>query len=176
MFLIPIGIIFLALASYLLYKKLRPQMLRKRLLSNHSDQLPDFIDCLKQSHWETNHLKEEDLKTICEHALTLSLEKTWGKGMTRESILKESIQASLPLLSRKTNLYPSVTHIESTKPFSFWLHFHELQFSSERSGIDLKELNGDFTTLSELYFKDHNALKRESSKLFIILDSYFQFY
>gem|GEM_PF-6092725 len=116
--------------------------MRKRLLSKNSDQLPKFKSYLKQSHFDTNHLKEEELKTICEHALTLSLEKTWGKGMTRESIIKESIQASLPLLSRNTNLYPTVTHIESAKPFSFWLHYHELQFTSERSGLILPTFNG----------------------------------
>lgn len=176
MIFIPIALVFLFLAGYLLYKNYLPQWQRQKAFEKNADLLPLFHECYPKVSIQTDHLSSEDIEKASKMALMFYCEKNWAQELDQKTKIIVSLTACLPLLNRSTNLYPSVNEIRAVHRLSTWLGHHELQFSVERSQTELKELKGSFIELGTLYFENPGQLKRQSEQAFKTLNSYFKFY
>ncbi|WP_156979715.1 zinc-dependent peptidase [Bacteriovorax sp. BAL6_X] len=162
MIVIPILLFFLFLFGYFFYKHYSHKVRRNLTKKKYEQNRLLWNDFLTSQASLFSELTTLDKDKLLNSILVFYSEKNWHESIEEEQRILTSYYACLPIFKRKTNYYPSIKSIDHTWPFEKWLEFNEKQFEIDFGKLALKEMNGDFSKLSLMYFE--RAQELESSK------------
>ncbi len=173
MFLLPFLILFALLIAFFLYKHYKVEIDRARLLKKEKDQIPFIQDSAKGLSELLVTLTEPELQKLYEFCVIFIHEKKWNKNISQTQRAQEAIKACLPIFRKKTNFYPQLDGIESTRTFQQWLDLHRRQFEIELGKDQLLHFNNNFAQKSEEYFLSPQQLRDENKQIFDLLHRYY---
>ena len=173
MFLLPFLILFALLIAFFLYKHYKVEIDRARLLKKEKDQIPFIQDSVKELSELLVTLNGPQHQKLYEFCVIFIHEKKWSNKISQQQRAQEAIKACLPIFRKKTNFYPQLHKIESTRTFQQWLDLHRRQFESELGKDQLLHFNNNFAQKSEEYFLSPQQLRDENKLIFDLLDRYY---
>jgi len=173
MFLLPFVILFALLIAFFLYKHYKVEIDRARLLKKEKDQIPFIQDSAKELSQLLITLTGSEQQKLYKYCVIFIHEKKWSNNISQQQRAQEAIKACLPIFRKKTNFYPQLHEIDSTRTFQQWLNLHRRQFEIELGKDQLLHFNNNFAQKSEEYFISPQKLNEESKQIFDLLHRYY---
>lgn len=174
MIFIPFIIFFALLFGYFFYKHYSQKLARNLALKKLSEKKPAWKEFLRDETKLFSQLSQQEQERLLDSILIFYSEKKWSTELSENECLKTSYYACLPIFKRKTNYYPNIKEINSMWSFQEWLSQNEKQFEIDFGKLALKELRGNFSYYSELFFESPNKLQTDHPAVYDKLLKFYQ--
>ncbi|MFG1524614.1 zinc-dependent peptidase [Halobacteriovorax sp. RZ-3] len=176
MIIAPVLIFFILLFGYFFYKHYSHKIRRNLLKKKYEQNRLFWSDFLTSQTSLFNELTNSEKDKILNSIIVFYSEKKWHESIEEEQRILTSYYACLPIFKRKTNFYPGIKSIDSAWPFEKWLKFNEKQFEIDFGKLALKEMNGDFSKLSLMYFERAPELASSRPTIYENLNKFYRFH